>query len=119
MFYKMLKSKIHRARVTYSNVDYEGSITLDPEFLEAAGILPYEAVSIYNITNGNRFETYTIVGKRGSGEVGVNGAAAHLAKKGDLIIIASYTYLAKEDAMIHKPLIVLLNPESNKIKNIS
>lgn len=86
----MLKSKIHRARVTDSNIEYEGSLTLDEGLMEAALLLPYEKIEVYNISNGKRFETYVIKGERGSGQVCVNGAAAHLASVGDLIIIASY-----------------------------
>ena len=91
----MLKSKIHRATVTDANIEYEGSITLDEGLMEAAGILPFEQVHIYNITNGARFQTYAIKGERGSGEVCINGAAAHLAKKGHMVIIASYASMEK------------------------
>ena len=76
----MLKSKIHRATVTGANVDYEGSIAIDEALMETAGILPFEQVQVYNVTNGERFETYTIKGERGSGTISINGAAAHLAK---------------------------------------
>jgi len=86
----MLKSKIHRAVVTEANVEYEGSITIDSNLLEAANILPYEQVDVLDCTNGSRLQTYVIEGERGSGEICVNGAAAHLVKPHDLVIICSY-----------------------------
>ena len=86
----MLKSKIHRATVTEANVEYEGSVTIDVDLLEAADLLPYERVDIWDCTNGNRLSTYVIEGERGSGEICINGAAAHLVKPGDKIIIASF-----------------------------
>jgi aspartate 1-decarboxylase len=90
MIRTMLKSKIHRATVTEANVEYEGSVTIDRNLLEAADILPYERVEIYDCTNGNRLNTYAIEGEPGSGEICVNGAAAHLIKPHDLVIICSY-----------------------------
>ena len=87
---RMLKSKIHRATVTEANVEYEGSITIDPLLLEASDILPYEQVDVLDVTNGSRLQTYVIEGERGSGEICVNGAAAHLVKPHDLVIICSY-----------------------------
>src|SRR5215470_12533545 len=89
----MLKSKIHRATVTHADVDYEGSLTLDADLLEAADILPFEEVHVWNVTRGTRFQTYAMVGERRSGVVCVNGAAAHLAVPGDLIIVATYAGL--------------------------
>jgi aspartate 1-decarboxylase len=86
----MLKSKIHRATVTEANLEYEGSVTIDSELLEAADLLPYEQVQIYDCTNGSRLTTYAIPGDAGSGEICINGAAAHLIKPGDVVIIASY-----------------------------
>ncbi len=86
----MLKSKIHRATVTDANINYEGSLTLDRDLMDAADLLPCERVMVYNITNGERFDTYIITGERGSGTVCINGAAARKANIGDLIIIASY-----------------------------
>jgi len=86
----MLKSKIHRATVTEANVEYEGSITIDADLLDAADILPYEQVDVLDCTNGSRLQTYVIEGERGSGEICVNGAAAHLVKPHDLVIICSY-----------------------------
>lgn len=113
----MLKSKIHRATVTDANVDYEGSITLDEGLMETAGLLPFEQVHIYNITNGQRFQTYVIRGERGMGEVCINGAAAHLAKKGHIIIIASYVSMEETEAINHQPILVYVD-EKNKIKAI-
>ena len=84
---KLLKSKIHRAKVTDANLEYEGSIAIDSELMKAAGIVNYEKVHVLDITNGNRIETYLICGERGSGKVCINGAAAHLIHKGDLVII--------------------------------
>jgi len=96
MIRTMLKSKIHRATVTEANIEYEGSITLDPILMEAADLLHYEQVDVLDITNGSRLQTYVIEGERGSGEICVNGAAAHLVKPHDLVIICSYVQL--EDA---------------------
>ena len=105
----MLKSKIHRATVTDSNVDYEGSVAIDESLLEAAGIYPFEQVQIYNINNGNRFTTYAIRGERGSGTISINGAAARLAVKGDLVIIASYVSLDEAEARRHEPVLVYVD----------
>jgi len=114
----MLKSKIHRATVTDANIEYEGSITLDEGLMEAAGILPFEQVHIYNITNGARFQTYAIKGERGSGEVCINGAAAHLANKGHMVIIASYAGMDEIEALNHEPILVYVDAE-NRIKDIA
>lgn len=94
----MLAGKIHRATVTEANLEYIGSITLDPVLMEAAGILPYEQVHVLNVTNGNRLETYTLVGERGAGQVCINGAAAHLVHEGDIVIIVAYEQLTAEEA---------------------
>ncbi len=110
----MLKAKIHRARVTDANLDYEGSITIDEELMDAADILPYEQVQIYNVTNGNRFETYALKGRRGSGVICINGAAAHKATTDDLIIIASYVLLGEEEYTHHRPKLVYVD-ETNRI----
>jgi aspartate 1-decarboxylase len=111
----MLKSKLHRATVTEADLNYEGSITVDENLLEAANILVYEQVDVLNINNGARFTTYTIPGKRGSGQICVNGAAARLVQKGDLVIICTYKHMDEEKASSHKPEIVLLD-ENNKVK---
>jgi len=113
----MLKSKIHRATVTDANLQYEGSITIDPELLEAADILPYEMVHVLNINNGARFETYAIGGERGSGEICINGAAARLASKGDLVIILTYQGLTEEEVREHKPKLIYVDRE-NRITHI-
>ena len=109
MYRIMLKSKIHRATVTGADLNYEGSITIDKELLEKADIKPYEQVQIYNISNGERFETYVIEGDRGSGEICLNGAAARLVHKGDLIIIASYVMVPEEKVGSFKPKYVFVD----------
>jgi aspartate 1-decarboxylase len=110
----MLKAKIHRARVTDANLDYEGSITIDAELMDAAGIIPFEQVQIYDLTNGNRFETYALQGRRGSGTICINGAAAHKAQADDLVIIASYGLLDEEEYSRHRPKLVYVD-EANRI----
>ena len=110
----MLKSKIHRARVTDANIDYEGSITIDAKLMAAADIAPYEQVHVLNINNGARFTTYAIEGEAGSGCICLNGAAARLAVKGDIVIILSYTTVPEEEVKDHKPKIVHVN-EKNAI----
>jgi aspartate 1-decarboxylase len=110
----MLKSKLHRARVTHADVDYEGSLTLDRTLLDAADILPWEQVHVWNVTRGTRLRTYAMEAEAGSGVVCVNGAAAHLAKPGDLVIIATYTQMDDAAARQHRPRIVLLG-EGNRI----
>ena len=117
MKYTMLAGKIHRATVTDANLDYEGSITVDPDLLEAAGMPIFAQVQIYNITNGERFETYTMLGARGSGGMVVNGAAAHKVSKGDLIIVAGYVQVKSKDAEIHRPSLVYVNG-NNEITRI-
>jgi aspartate 1-decarboxylase len=111
-----LKSKIHRATITESDLHYEGSISIDENLMDAARISRYEKVEIYNISNGHRLATYAIPGERESGTIGLNGAAARLGQKGDLIIIASYCYLDESEILEHEPLIVLAD-EKNKIKS--
>lgn len=110
---KMLHGKIHRATVTDANLDYEGSITVDGALMEAAGMLPYEQVQVLDVDNGARFETYIIQGARESGEIVVNGAAAHLVSAGNRIIICSYTQMKDEKARRHIPRIVLVD-DSNR-----
>ena len=94
---RLLKSKIHRATVTEANIEYEGSVTIDENLLDASDILPYEQVDIWNCTSGTRLTTYAIKGERGSGEICVNGAAAHLVKPGDCVIIASWVDVPEPD----------------------
>ncbi|HAS87968.1 MAG TPA: aspartate 1-decarboxylase [Desulfovibrio sp.] len=108
-----LKSKIHRATITDANVDYEGSISIDADLLEEAGILPFERVDVLNINNGERLTTYAIEG--GPGEFCLNGAAAHKGESGQKIIICSYTWLDDEELALHKPQVVLLG-DGNKVK---
>lgn len=110
----MCKSKIHRATVTDANLHYEGSLTIDMDLMDAAGILPYEKVHVVNINNGNRFETYTIKGKRGSGEICLNGAAARLGHVGDKIIIITYAAYEQHEAENHTPIVVQVN-DNNEI----
>jgi aspartate 1-decarboxylase len=113
----MLKSKIHRATITGTNVDYEGSITVDKELMDAARLIEYEKVDIYDITNAQRFFTYAMKGKRGKGEICLNGAAAKLVSIGDLIIICSYSHHDEKEVAKHKPVIVHVD-EKNKIVEI-
>jgi len=114
----MLKGKIHRATVVQAELDYVGSITVDEDLLEASGILEYEKVQIVDINNGNRFETYTIAGKRGSSLICLNGAAARCVQVGDKIILMSYCEMEPEEAKNHKPTVVFVD-ESNKISEVT
>jgi aspartate 1-decarboxylase len=110
----MFHAKIHRARVTEADLHYVGSVTVDQELLEAAGILPYEQVDIYDLTNGARLTTYALPGERGSGEIKINGAAAHLVRPGDLVILVAYGVFEEEEARSLKPTVVLVD-ERNRI----
>ena len=112
----MLKSKIHRARVTDCNIDYEGSITIDTVLLKAADILPYERVEVLNIHNGARFTTYAIEGEAGSGDICLNGAAARLASRGDIVIILTYHDVPADEACHLKPRVVYVD-EKNRIRD--
>jgi len=102
----IFKSKIHRATVTHADVAYEGSVSIDADLLDAANILPHEAVHIWNVTNGSRLVTYALAGARGSGTVCVNGAAAHLNRPGDLVILATYADMDPAEARTHVPTVV-------------
>ncbi len=113
----MFKSKIHRATVTEADLHYVGSVTVDLDLLEAADILPGELVSIVDINNGSRLETYTIPGERGSGVIGINGAAAHLVKPGDLVILITYAQMSDAEAKTFVPNVVHVD-ENNKIITI-
>ena len=115
MMRKMLRAKIHRATVTQANVDYEGTITIDRRLVEATDLLPHEAVCVWDVTNGNRFETYAVEGRPDSGVVCVNGAAAHLVRPGDLVIIAAFTWLEEEAARAHEPKVVFVDAQ-NRIR---
>ncbi len=114
MLVNVLKSKIHRVTVTEANLDYIGSITIDEDLMEACNIIENEKVDIYNITNGERLSTYAIKGERGSGVIGLNGAAAHKAPVGSLIIIASYAMMDFEEAKEWHPIVIF--PENNKLR---
>jgi len=111
----MLKSKLHRAVVTDADLSYEGSITIDENLMDAADLFPYEKVDVYNVSNGERFSTYTIKGARGSGVICLNGAAARKASQGDIVIIASYVLIDEDSAQGWKPKCVLLD-DKNGIK---
>ncbi len=114
MFVKLLKSKLHRARVTATKLHYPGSIAIDSELMEAADLLPYELVLVADLNNGNRLETYVVPAEAGSGEIVVLGAAAQLIQPQDIVIIMSFGFFTQEDAKDVKPKIVLLD-ENNKI----
>lgn len=115
---EMLKGKIHRAKVSQAELDYVGSITVDSDLLDAAGILEYEKVQVVDINNGSRFETYTISGERGSGMICLNGAAARCVSENDKIIIMSYALMTPEEASSHRPNVVFVD-ENNKIMQIA
>lgn len=114
----MLKGKIHRAIVQQAELNYVGSITVDPELMEQAGILEYELVQIVDVENGNRFETYTIAGEPGSGMICLNGAAARQAQVGDHVIIMCYCQMTPEEAKDHKPKVVFVD-EQNHISRVT
>lgn len=109
MFRTMMHGKIHRATVTDAHIDYVGSITLDPDLSDRAGILPHEKVHVLDVNNGARFETYVIEGRRGSGDVIINGAAARLVNKGDQVIIIAYGLFTEEEAKKLQPAVVLVD----------
>ena len=112
----MLKSKIHRATVTEANINYEGSITLDPLLMEAADMLPFEQVHVLDINNGTRLTTYVIEGARGSGQVCIKGAAARLVYEGDTVIVLSYATLTEEEARQHKPTLVYVDADNRIVR---
>lgn len=112
----MLKGKIHRAKVVQAELDYVGSITVDEDLLDAAGILEYEMVCIVDINNGQRFETYTIAGERGSGLICLNGAAARCVQVNDKIIIMAYAELTPEEAKEHKPSVVFVDEQNRVVR---
>lgn len=114
---QVFKSKLHRATVTQADLDYEGSVTIDESLMEAADILENEAVHVWNVTRGTRLVTYALRGERGSGVVCINGAAAHLMRPGDLVIIATFCDLEDAEARTHQPKVVLLD-EQNQIKEL-
>jgi len=114
----LLKAKIHRATVTDRSLDYEGSITIDQDLMDAVGLLPNEQVQVYNVSNGERFETYAIAGTRGTGTICVNGAAAHLAENGHKIIIANYALFAEAELPGFEPRVALVD-ERNAITKLT
>ncbi|BCU56957.1 aspartate 1-decarboxylase [Enterobacter kobei] len=113
MIRTMLQGKLHRVKVTQADLHYEGSCAIDQDFLEAAGILEYEAIDIYNVTNGKRFSTYAIAGERGSRIISVNGAAAHCADVGDILIIASYVTMPDEQARSWQPKVAYFDGDND------
>ena len=118
MKHEMLGGKIHAARVTQVNLDYEGSCAVDLDLLDAAGILPYERVHVYNVTTGARLDTYAIPARRGSGTIGLNGAAARLATKGDKVIIVSFVQADDEELSSLRPAVVLVDEKNRVVKTL-
>jgi aspartate 1-decarboxylase len=116
---RMFKSKIHRATVTHADLDYEGSVTIDQDLLDRAGILPHEEVHIWNVTNGSRLTTYALSGPRNSGAVCVNGAAAHLTRPGDLVIIATFADMPAEEARVFHPVVVRVDDRNRPLTDES
>ncbi len=116
-YIEMCRAKIHRATVTQADLEYEGSITIDPDLLDASGILPYEKVQVLNLNTGHRIETYVIVGEQGSGVICLNGPAARLGAKGDEVIIIAYSLMPEEDARRHEPKIVMVD-KKNRVKDV-
>lgn len=115
MLVTLMRSKLHRLTVTQANLNYIGSITLDPDLLDAAGLYEGEKVQIVNTNNGERFETYTILGERGSGQVCLNGPAARKVQVGDIIIVIAYGLMTPEEAAAHKPTLVFPDTETNRL----
>ena len=117
MFRSLCKSKIHRVTVTETNLQYEGSITIDSDLMNAADILPYEKVQVVNTNNGMRIETYVLPGESGSGVVCMNGAAARCAEPGDIIIVITYCWLADSEALTHEPVVVRVDSRNRIVKD--
>jgi aspartate 1-decarboxylase len=115
----VFKSKIHRATVTHADLEYEGSVTVDSDLLDAAEILPYEAVHIWNVTRGSRLMTYALPGPRGSGAICVNGAAAHLNKPGDMVILATFAEMSREEARDYQPIVVRVDAQNRKTDDMT
>lgn len=116
MYRKFLRSKIHRATVTQADVDYEGSLTMPPNLMRAADILPFEAVQVWNVTSGTRLETYAIEGEEGSLDICVNGAAAHLVRPGDIVIIATYNLVDGARPVTVEPKVVFVDAENRILR---
>jgi len=113
----LMKSKLHRATVTMADLDYVGSITIDRDLMDAADLLPHERVQVLDVTNGARLETYVIEGERGSGDIGINGAAAHLVHPGDIVLIVSFAEFEDAEARTWEPTVVLLDAD-NRIERV-
>ncbi len=118
MYTTLLKCKIHRARVTEAELHYEGSCSIDTDLMKASGLVAHEHIHVWNVSNGNRFETYVIPAPKGSGMIKINGAAAHQAKKGDLVIITSFAHYDEKSMKKHKPKVVFVD-DNNKVKKIA
>lgn len=119
MFLTILKAKLHRATVTEANLNYTGSLTIDRDLIDAAGIIVHEKVQVVNNNNGARFETYVIEGKRGSGTICLNGAAARLVQPGDKVIIMAYAHMTPDEAANYKPTVLLLDDNNKILKKIT
>ena len=117
MIRTMLQAKLHRARVTQACLDYEGSCGIDEELLEVSGILPNQYIELYNVTNGERFCTYAIRGRRGSGEISLNGAAARRVAIGDILIICAYAAYSEAEIATHEPIVILMD-ENNRVREV-
>jgi len=113
---KLLRGKIHRATVTGADLHYEGSVTIDQDLMDGCDLVTHEAVHIWNVTNGERFETYAIPGQRGSGVLCVNGAAAHKVSKGDLVIIAAFSWMDEKEARAWKPRVVFVDEKNRAVE---
>lgn len=116
---RMFKSKIHRATVTHADLEYEGSVTIDQDLLDQAHILPNEEIHIWNVTNGSRLTTYALSGPRGCRAICVNGAAAHLTKPGDLVILATFAQMSAEEAKTHRPVVVRVDSKNDPLADDS
>ena len=117
MVREMLRAKIHRITVTEADVEYEGSLTLDPDLMDATGMVPFERIDVFDVDNGNRFSTYLIEGRRGSGDCCVNGAAARLVEVGHKLIVVAYGHIDEADVRSHRPKVVLVH-EDNSIRQV-
>ena len=117
MLRQMMKAKIHRATITEADLDYDGSLSIDEDLMQAVGMMPFERVKVYNISNGERFDTYAITGKAGSGVIGLNGAAARKGMVGDLIIIVTFGWYSEEELENFAPQIALID-EKNRVKEL-
>jgi aspartate 1-decarboxylase len=115
----IFKSKIHRATVTHADLDYEGSVTIDADLMDQANILPYESVHVWNVTRGSRLVTYALSGPRGSGAVCINGAAAHINKPGDIVILATFANMSRAEALKHQPVVVRVDDKNRPVGSVA